>query len=382
MPHPRGGSAPLLGRPRRVWGFRLGDIRYWLGLSLVPGIGPVKARRLLDYFGDLAAAWVAPAGDLARAGLDGRAVESLLAGRATLDLDAEVSRVHDLGIALITWEDPIYPERLRQAYGSPFLLYVRGELRPQDDMAVAVVGTRRATSYGRQATERVVHDLALGGVTVVSGLARGIDTCAHRAALEAGGRTLAVLGCGVDVSYPPENARLAREIAERGAIISEYPLGTQPEAANFPARNRIISGLARGTLVVEAGQTSGALITARFALDQNREVFAVPGSIFSPASEGTNRLLQQGAKAVLGARDVLDELNLESVGRQLEMRELLPVDEVERTVLELLGDEPRHVDDVCRTSALSISLVSSTLTMLELKGLARHVGGMSYVVVR
>jgi len=360
----------------------MGDVRYWLGFSLAPGIGPVRVQRLLEHFGDLEAAWRASAGELARAGLDGKAREVLVECRQRLDLDAELRRAEDLGVALVTWEDPRYPERLRQIYGAPFLLYVRGDLRPQDDLAVAVVGTRRMTPYGRQATERIVRDLAAGGVTVVSGLARGVDTCAHRAALEAGGRTLAVLGSGVDVIYPAENARLAREVAAQGAIISEYPLGASPDGANFPARNRIISGLARATLVVEAGPTSGALITARFALDQNREVFAVPGSIFAPASEGTNRLIQQGAKPILCAQDVLDELNLEAVGRQLEMRELLPVDEMEKAILGLLSDEPRHVDEVCREAGLSISLVSSTLTMLELKGLARHVGGMSYVVAR
>ena len=359
-----------------------GERRYWLGFSLVPSIGPVKLQRLLDYFGELRLAWVAEPGELARAGLDAKAIEALLVYRSKLDLDAELRRVEESGVDLVTWEDSRYPERLRQVYGAPFLLYVRGDLQPRDDLAVAVVGTRRVTAYGRQVTERIVRDLAANGVTIVSGLARGVDTCAHRAALEAGGRTIAVLGSGADVVYPPENGRLAGQIAGCGAIISEFPLGTKPDAANFPVRNRIISGLARGTLVVEAGLTSGALITARFAVEQNREVFAVPGSIFSPSSEGANRLIQQGAKLVLSAQDVLDELSLESIGRQLEMRELLPVDEVEKVILGHLSDEPRHVDEICRGAGLSISVVSSTLTMLELKGHARHVGGMSYVVAR
>jgi DNA processing protein len=355
------------------------DQSYWLGFGLIPGIGPVRVRRLLDYFGDLESAWSAPSAELSRAGLDQRAVEALTSRRGRIDLEAESSKLARLGVALVTLDDPSYPERLRQIYGPPIVLFVRGELRPTDDLAIAIVGTRRASPYGRQAAERISTDLVTGGATIVSGLARGIDTCAHRAALDAGGRTIAVLGCGVDVNYPAENARLSGEIVERGAIVSEYPLGTPPDAANFPARNRIVSGLTRGTVVVEAGETSGALITARFAADQGREVFAVPGGIFSPQSRGTNRLIQEGAKLLTSGRDVLDELHLETVGRQLELRDLLPADEVERAILRLLGPEPRHVDDITRASDLSAAQVGATLTMLEIKGLARHVGGMSYV---
>ena len=357
----------------------MADIAYWLGFSLIPGIGPVRVRRLLDYFGDLETAWSAPSAELARAGLDARAVESLVSRRGRIDLDAERAKLDAMGVALVTLDDASYPERLRQIYGPPIVLYLRGEMRPTDDLAIAIVGTRRASPYGRQAAERISADLVAGGATIVSGLARGIDTCAHRAALDAGGRTIAVLGCGVDVAYPAENARLADEIAERGAIVAEYPLGTPPDAANFPARNRIISGMARGTLVVEAGDTSGALITARFAAEQGREVFAVPGGIFAPQSRGTNRLIQEGARLVSSGRDILEELQLEAVGRQLELRDLLPADEVERVVLRLLGPEGRHVDDITRASDLSAAQVGATLTMLEIKGLARHVGGMCYV---
>jgi DNA processing protein len=352
---------------------------YWLGFSLIPGVGPVRVRRLLDHFGDLEAAWSATSAELARAGLDARAIESLVSRRGQIDLEAERAKLDARGVALVTLEDPAYPERLRQIYGPPIVLYVRGEIQPTDDLAIAIVGTRRASPYGRQAAERIGAELAAGGATVVSGLARGIDTCAHRAALDAGGRTIAVLGCGVDITYPAENSRLAAEIVERGALVTEYPLGTPPDAANFPARNRIISGLTRGTLVVEAGETSGALITARFAAEQGREVFATPGSIFAPQSRGTNRLIQEGAKLVTSGREILDELQLEAVGRQLELRDLLPADEIERVVLLLLGPEPRHIDDITRASDLSPAQVGATLTMLEIKGLARHVGGMSYV---
>lgn len=357
----------------------MSDVRYWVGFSLIPGVGPVRLARLIDHFGDLEVAWRANATQLARAGLDTRTVEAVVAYRQTLDVDSQLARAERLGVKLLTLEDPRYPERLRQVYAPPPLIYVWGEVLPQDDLSVSVVGTRRATVYGRQATERIVSGLARAGVTIISGLARGIDSYAHKTTLDSGGRTLAVLGCGVDVVYPSENARLARSIVERGALISEYPLGSPPESGNFPARNRLISGLSRGTLVVEADMTSGALITAKFAVEQNRDVFAVPGSILARASEGTNWLIQTGAKLTTSPEDILEELNLVAVGRQLEMRELLPADETESALLRHLSAEPRHVDEVARATGLPIATVTSTLTMMELKGLVRQMGGMNYV---
>jgi DNA processing protein len=224
--------------------------------------------------------------------------------------------------------------------------------------------------------------LARHSITVVSGLAKGVDTMAHRAALEAGGRTIAVLGTGLDVVYPPENARLTEEIVQRGAIITDYPLGTQPEAGNFPPRNRLISGLSLGVLIVEAGDKSGALITCDYALEQGREVFAVPGNITSRMSAGTNRLIQQGAKLVTRVEDIVEELNLGMVAEQLSMREVLPENDQEATLLRSLTAEPTHVDEIVRASGLPVSEVSATLTMMELKGLVRQVGGMNYVVAR
>jgi DNA processing protein len=263
------------------------------------------------------------------------------------------------------------------------VLFVKGALLPSDEWAVAVVGTRRVTVYGRQVAEEMARGLALNRVTVVSGLARGVDAIAHRAAMQAGGRTLAVLASGLDVIYPPEHKRLAGEIVERGALISDYPLGTQPKADYFPRRNRILSGLSLGVLVVEGDIKSGALITARQALEQNREVFAVPGPIYSPGSRGTNKLIQDGeAKLTLEVQDVLAELNLSMASHQIEMAELVPADETESVLLRHLGAEPVHVDEVRRECGLPIATVTSALAMLELKGLVRQVGRMNYVRVR
>jgi DNA processing protein len=247
---------------------------------------------------------------------------------------------------------------------------------------VAVVGTRRASVYGKEAARLMATGLSQAGVTVVSGLARGIDTVAHRTALEAGGRTIAVMGCGLDIIYPRENARLAAEIVENGALVSEYALGTRPEARNFPPRNRIISGLTLGTVVVEAGRSSGALITADFAADQGREVFAVPGSIFARGSFGTNELIQQGAKMVCSVADVLEELNLTMVSEQAQARAIIPDNETEALLLGYLSGEPLHVDALGRAVDLPIAEVTSTLALMELKGMVRQVGGMSYVLAR
>lgn len=360
----------------------MSDLRYWVGFNIVPAIGPARTKALLDFFGDLETAWMAGVDELKAAGLDRRSVENLLQYRQKLDLDRELARIQAAGIRVLTWEDPDYPPLLRHVHNPPVLLYVRGELKPADEWAVAVVGTRRASVYGREVTRRLAGDLAANGITIVSGLARGIDTQAHKAALEAGGRTIAVLGHGLDQVYPAENARLAQEIVRHGALVTEYPLGTPPEGGNFPARNRIISGLSLGTLVVEAGEGSGALITADFALEQGREVFAVPGNIFHRGAAGTNRLIQQGAKAVTRVEDILEELNLTMVAQHREVQAIVPENETEALLLQHLSEEPIHVDELKRESGLPITTVSSTLALMELKGMVRQVGGMNYVLAR
>lgn len=355
------------------------DARYWLGFNLISGVGPARFRRLLSYFGTAETAWRASPRELTAAGLDSRTLETLVSRRSRIDLDVEMERLVQAGVVLVTLEDDSYPPLLTHVTDAPPLLYVRGVVRPGDELAIAVVGTRRATVYGKQVCERLIGEVAGRGVTVVSGLARGIDAVAHRAALAAGGRTIAVVACGVDVVYPPDHRTLAAEIATNGAVLSEYPLGTPPEAGNFPARNRLISGMSRLTLVVEAGETSGALITANFALEQGRDVLAVPGSILAPGCVGTNRLIQQGAKLVQDAEDILSELDVVAVGRQLEFRAIAPVDPVERSLLDLLSGEPLHIDEIVRQANLPVASVSSALALLELKGMARQVGGMQYV---
>jgi DNA processing protein len=356
------------------------DAPYWIAFSLLPGIGAQRLRRLTAAFRDMELAWHAPAADLVAAGLEPKIAHAAVEARRSIDVEATLARIARAGVTVHTLADSTYPARLTEIDDAPPVLYVRGELALQDEWAVAVVGTRTVSPYGREATYRLVTDLARRNVTIVSGLARGVDGLAHRAALDAGGRTLAVFACGVDVVYPPEHRRLAAEIAESGAIVSEYAVGTAPEAGNFPARNRIISGLALGTIVVEAGEKSGALITAQRALEQNRDVFAVPGSIFARTSLGTNRLIRDSAaKLVLGADDVLDELQMQFVPQQVEMRRLLPENETESRLIALLSSDPLHIDVLTRQSALPAAEVSSALAIMELKGLVRQVGGMQYV---
>lgn len=356
--------------------------KYWVGFNLVKGIGAVRLQGLLDAFdGDLQAAWNAPPQALRAAGLSDLLVERLLAVRQAVSLDRIWENIQNQAIQVLTWNDEAYPRRLREITQPPPVLYLRGTLTPEDEWAVAVVGTRRVTAYGRQVCEQICDTLARNGITVVSGLARGVDGIAHKTALESGGRTLAVLGCGVDRIYPPEHRKLAAAIVEHGALLSDYPLGTPPEARNFPPRNRIISGLSLATVVVEAGERSGALITAEFAAEQGREVFAVPGNIFAPQSRGPNRLLQQGAHPLLHPDEILEVLELSLVTEYRQARLALPENETEVQILRVLGSEPLHVDEIRLRLNLPIETITATLTLMELKGMVRQAGGMRYYAV-
>jgi len=358
------------------------DKRFWLGFTLVKGIGAVRLQTLLDAFGSLESAWNASPFELVSAGLNPKLAERLVAARQTVNLEETLQRVLASGIQILTWQDEAYPSRLKQIDQPPPVLYLRGNLLPEDDWAVAIVGTRAVTPYGRQATEELADTLARNGITVVSGLARGVDAIAHTAALKAGGRTLAVLGSGVDKIYPPEHRSLAEKMTAQGAILSDYAPGTPPDSVNFPPRNRIISALARAVVVIEAADTSGALITAEFAAGQGREVFALPGSIYAPQSRGTNRLVAKGAHPYLSPTDLLTALDLENNVERRQVRQTLPADPVEAALWNLLGAQPLHVDEIRLRSGLPIEQVSAALTMMELKGLARQVGGMTYIALR
>lgn len=358
--------------------------KYWLGFNLVAGIGTAKLQALLDYFGSPAAAWEATDAQMQRLGLDKRARNNLIQARAEYDLEAKLAELKQAGIKLLHWDSPDYPLYLKEIPAPPPVLYMHGRLDEQDQVAVAIVGTRRLTSYGRQMTHELTAGLVRHGVTIVSGLARGIDAIAHRTALELGGRTIAVLGSGLAQIYPPENRNIVKQILaqDQGAVISEYELNTKPQAKNFPPRNRIISGLSLGTIVVEGDVKSGAMITAKFALEQNREVFAVPGNVTSPASKGPNSLIQQGAKLVTSVEDVLEELDFVQKVEQAAVQMALPMSAEEAALLPHLSQEPVHIDEICRESDLPAAKVSSTLTLMELKGLVQNVGGMKYALFR
>ncbi len=355
---------------------------YWVGFNLVKGVGAVRFKALLDKFGSAEAAWQASSAALMEAGLSHKIVEAFQRVRRDVSLEQVWDRLQSLGATVLTWEDEAYPRSLMQIDQPPPVLYVRGRLLPEDEWAVAIVGTRRVTTYGRQVADDVATTLAHNGVTIVSGLARGIDSISHQAALNAGGRTLAVLGSGVDIVYPPENRSLAAQLIEHGALVSDYALGTPPDGLNFPPRNRIISGLSKAVIIVEAGDTSGALITATFAAEQGRDVFAVPGNINAPQSRGTNRLIRDGAQPLLNPQDVLEALNLTMITEHKAVRVALPSDPVELTLYKLLSQQPLHVDEIRAQADMPIETVSATLAMMELKGMVRQVGGMNYVAVR
>lgn len=356
--------------------------KYWLGFNHVAGVGPLRMAALRRHFSSLEDAWLATDRDLRQAGLDSRAIKNLQEARNSLDLDSLQHQLDELGASALTLDDLDYPSVLKELPDAPPVLYMRGTLTTEDEWSVAIVGTRKASAYGRDMAYQLARDLAHEGITVVSGLALGIDAAAHKGALDAGGRTIAALPCGIDRTYPPAHRTLARTIAEHGALVTEFPPGTNAVAKNFPPRNRIISGLSLAVIVVEAPLKSGALITADFAAEQGRDVFAVPGQSTTPSSRGSNTLIQEGAKLIMGVDDVLSELNLTRsvVESRTEARKIAPENAEEALILQYLSDGPQHIDDLCRSCELPTALVSSTLTLMELKGLVRQIGGMQYTL--
>jgi DNA processing protein len=358
----------------------MADIRYWIALSMLSDIGPISARRLLSVFGTPEKIFDARINELLE-------IENIGRNRATSirqfsswkDVEQQVKLIEQRGITAVSLESPSYPELLRQIDDAPLILYIKGSLIPQDRYAIAVVGSRKLTDYGASVADRIAEDLSSAGFTIVSGMARGVDSRAHNAALRAGGRTIAVLGSGVDVPYPPENKTLMERIAGSGTVISEFPPGTQPDKENFPKRNRIISGLSLGVLVAEATSDSGALITARYAADQGREVFAVPGNISSAHSEGTNELIRRGAILVRHANDIVEDLApvlkgfIRAAGRVA-----IDVTEDEKSLCTLLSGEARQIDDISRESGLPASKVLGVLLGLEMKGAVKQITGKRF----
>jgi DNA processing protein len=366
------------------------DERYaWLALKAVPGIGDVLCKRVIERFGSPVAAFAADPSEWTSVdGIGSKVVDSVRTYRPDdTAIARELDRIDELEYDLIGLTDLRYPVLLRMIPDPPPYLYLKGDLRPEDNRAVAIVGARRASGYGRAVTEQLSRELAVRGFTIVSGMARGIDGWAHQAALDVPGRTIAVLGCGLDILYPREHHELRESIGRHGAVLSELPLGTPPDPVNFPKRNRVISGLSLGVVVVEAAARSGSLITARLALDQGREVFAVPGTIGSRTSVGTHALIKQGAKLVENVEDILDELlpQLEAPNNVTPERDqagkprmpaLLPD---ERVVYECLSAEPRHIDELTAALRLPPAKTAGVLLQLELKGAVRQLAGNLFI---
>lgn len=359
-------------------------LKFWLALKSITGIGNVGFPALIDYFGTLEAVFSASSAELqAVPGITKKAAAGIAKFQNWTLINKNLDLIEKAGIDIVTYLDELYPAKLLEIYDRPALLYVKGKLE-KDEVNIAVVGSRLASTYGKYTTERISRELALQGATIVSGLARGIDSAAHRGALTAKARTVAVLGTGLDIIYPPENKRLFAEICEKGAVVSEFPLGTPPRACNFPARNRIISGMSYGVVVIEAGEKSGSLITARLALEQGREIFAVPGSIDSAGSRGTNKLIKQGAKLIENSGDILEEilpqlekLNLpEKISFPRENGEPVikkeDLNSIDRQIISLLSNNCPHIDELIKTTGLAPADVLSSLTKLELSGVIRQ----------
>lgn len=358
---------------------------YWIGLKAVSGIGNVAFRRLLERFDTPEAALKASPSALGgMKGITSAVIEGITSGEWRRFAEEECRRLEDSGVCLVTFVSSDYPKSLFEIPDPPPFLYVKGELR-SCELSIAMVGSRRATSYGLMTTGKLAEALAFHGVCVVSGMARGVDTAAHKGALHAGGRSIGVLGCGVDKVYPPENRALFEEMAAKGCLVSEFPLGTLPLAENFPRRNRIISGLSRGVLVVEAAEKSGSLITAQYALEHGRDVFAVPGNISFVTSRGCNRLIKQGAKLVDCVEDILEELPqgfLASANAPLFQPppRTFALSPKEAAIYELLARSPLHIDTIISQTELTPGEVSSMLLHLELKGAVTALPGTHYAV--
>lgn len=374
------------------------DIEKWLLLNNAQGIGPVTFGRLLKFFGSVDDILGASAASLEKVeGIGPKTAHSIAASREKFNVAAELILAQALSVTLLTLQDPRYPPALAPIYDPPPVLYVKGEITRADSLAVAIVGSRRSSIYGQEQASRFAHLLASGGFTIVSGLARGVDSSAHRGAIAAKGRTIAVQGCGLNHVFPPENKELFTHITQNGAVISELPLATEPRAENFPARNRIIAALSLGTLVIEATANSGALITAKAALEYDREVMAIPGKIDSPLNAGSHKLLKQGAKLVDSIEDILETLGC--VGKSIEShtlplakdalqkaqaplfdRAMLNLNENEQKLFGALSKDPIHIDELIASTGFAAGPVQSSIISLQIKGLIKQLPGNLYIL--
>lgn len=358
------------------------DAKYYNAFNLIPEIGPIRFKKIYTYFKNLADAWKAGRQELLCAGLDEKICDAIINFRLKISPEAEWEKLLKEKISTITIKNAGYPKPLKEIPAPPAILYCRGDLGDME-FSLAVVGSRKATSYGRQAVTDLVSNLSRSGITIVSGMALGIDSAAHETAIASGGKTIAVLACGLDNSNPSFNSRkkLADKIIQNGAIVSEFPIGMPSLKQNFPVRNRIISGLSLGVLVIEAAEASGALITAKYALEHNREVFAVPGSIYWPNSIGTNNLIKEGAKTVAKFEDILQELNLTKIKDYINNRSIISFTPEEKIVCDVLNSEPMHLDAIAKKSGLSAAKAASVLMLMEMKGAVKNLGGGNYTII-
>lgn len=358
------------------------ELQYYNAFNLMPFMGPSKIKLLVSHFKTLENAWDADANDLLRAGMEDKTVFKIFDSKKNISPEAEYEKLINENIELITFNDEQFPKLLLEISSSPAMLYLRGSFE-KDEICLAVVGSRKLSTYGVQAASYFSKELSFSGLTLVSGLAYGVDTHAHLECVKQKKRTIAVLGGGLDEKsiYPSSNRKLSREIIQNGALISEYPVGTPPLKQHFPARNRIISGISKGILIIEASESSGSLITAKFSLEQNRDVFAVPGSIFSKNSFGTNNLIKLGAKLASHPKDILEDLNIQTIADASIVRNIAPDNDDEKIVLEnLKHDDAIHIDQLSKNIGMNINALSSLLTLMEIKGKVKNIGGMRYII--
>jgi DNA processing protein len=351
---------------------------YLIALSVFTPFGPARLSLLLSYFKSAKKVWSLSLKDLLEVGFKEKLALDFISFRDSFDIEKYLSKVNSLGINCLIKGEKGYPSNLAQIDSAPIVLYVMGDFVSSDSQSVAIVGSRKMTAYGREVTEKFAYELSSVGVTIVSGLARGIDTVAHKTALEAGGRTIAVIGSGLNQIYPPENKNLAFSIAKKGAVVSEYPLDYPALRINFASRNRIISALSMAILVIEGAQKSGTLLTATHGANQGKTVFAVPGQITSPLSFAPHFLIQNGAKIAFSPRDIIEELDLQFKVDKEKVEELIPQDEEEKIILSSLENEPLHLDEIARICGLAVSLISSKLVVMEMKGMVKSLGGGIY----